>query len=29
MIGGIKVNENWERIHAAVWRFRYTFICRI
>jgi hypothetical protein len=28
MLGGIKVNENWRkrRIHAVVWRFRYTFI---
>ena len=33
MFGAIKVNENGEsdiikRINAAVWRFRYTFICQ-
>jgi hypothetical protein len=26
MNGGIKVNENGERIHGAVWRFRYTVL---
>jgi hypothetical protein len=33
MFGGFKVNENWRKrydkeLNAAVWRYRYTFICQ-